>query len=184
MARFKFGKTSVSRGLMFLLLASLTVSGCGSSLRSSVDAGNDKNMRLKDYFNWTPVLKGDQAFPSAGHGGISVKSYINPIAKTHLDKFENPYPLPQGSELAKAVISNKSTASRDAGRVYFMRKERAGFDPANGDWSYALATKVNGSLAIDPSVKPREALCVSCHGKFSDFDYVKTIDIYKKQKAM
>ncbi len=182
--RFKCEKKFISRGILFLVFAGVTLAGCGSNLSSKVDANNEENIRLKDYFNWTPVLKGDKAFPSAGHGGITVKSYINPIAKNHLDNSENPFPLPEGSELAKAVISAEGTSSKDATRVYFMRKEKAGFDSANGDWSYALATRVNGALVVDPSVKPREALCVSCHSKFAEFDYVKTIDIYKKQKPM
>lgn len=182
--RFKFGKACISAGFVLLLVVGITASGCGSNLRSKVGGMNDENISFKEYYNWTPVLKGDTAFPSAGHGGITVKSYINPIAKAHIDTSENLFPLPEGSELAKAVISAEGESSKGASRVYFMKKEKAGFDPSHGDWSYALATKVNGTLNMDPSVKPREALCISCHAKFAEFDYVKTIDIYRRQKAM
>ena len=129
----RFSGMNVFKSLIGLFSVSILAAGCGSSPTSKVEVSNEES--LKEFATWTPVLNGDKAFKSAGHGGILVKSYLNPIAKTHLDKMEATYPLPEGSELAKAVVSSEGTASKDASRVYFMKKEKAGFDSANGDWS-------------------------------------------------
>jgi hypothetical protein len=62
-----------------------------------------------------------------------------------------------------------------------MQKEADGFDPANNNWSYAVANRVSGALVYDGNINPREELCVSCHSKFSAFDYVQTVDIFLRQ---
>jgi hypothetical protein len=138
---------------------------------------------LSTFSSWTPVLPGDAAFKSEGHGGIWVRSYLDPTTVAHVEGNENPYPLPQSSLLAKAVVSGPDTQAAQATRVYFMRKERPGFDPAGGDWSYGVATRVNGQLILDPNVTPTFGVCVSCHVKFKAFDNVKTVDTYRKSRA-
>ncbi len=178
----------------FMLLA--LVVGCGSSqdddMKMKKNTTEDASAKpamgfpeplLSEYLTWTPVLNGDQAFKSAGHGGIVVRSYLNPTAMKHLAGATSPYPLAEGSILAKAVVKDMDTPASDASRVYFMRKEADGFDSANNNWSYAVANRVNGSLMYDSNINPREELCVSCHAKFSAFDYVQTVDFYLRQTA-
>lgn len=138
---------------------------------------------LTSFLDWVPVLEGDVAFESEGHGGILVRSYLSPSTAEHARKASNPYPLPEGSLLAKAVVSSAGTPASKASRVYFMRKEAPGFDPENGDWSYALAKRTANGLAFDPGVSPKEDLCVSCHVNFSRFDNVKTVDSFLKGKV-
>jgi hypothetical protein len=133
---------------------------------------------LSTYWNWTPVLPEDSPFESDGHGGILVHSYLNPKAKESADR-ESPFPLLQGSMLAKAVVDNAETKPQLAKRVYFMKKMDDTFDPKNGNWAYAVANRKNGKLVFDANVKLKEQLCVSCHVKFKDFDNVKTVQIYK-----
>jgi len=182
---------TLSRSFLMLVLV-----GCGTSNDDAADskkmAMEDANARpamafpdtlLTEFLSWTPVLSGDQAFSSAGHGGIMVRSYLNPLAKAHVTSSANPYPLAQGSILAKAVVKNKDTPASEASRVYFMQKEADGFDPAHNNWSYAVANRVGGALVYDGNINPREELCVSCHAKFSAFDYVQTVDFYLKQTA-
>ena len=136
---------------------------------------------LTDFLAWQPVLKGDQAFTSKGHGGILVRTYLNPVAAEHAMKNDNPFPMPAGTILAKAVVAGKSTPATAATRVYFMKKEAKGFDAANGDWSYGLANLKNGKLIYDSSIKPTQDFCVACHTKFAAYDYVQTVDFFKKQ---
>lgn len=179
----------ISRSLLLALVVS-----CGSSKdddnkmkKSSMEDASAKPsegfpaQQLTEYVNWTPVLNGDQAFKSAGHGGIIVRSYLNPTATQHLASTSNPYPLAEGSILAKAVVRSMDTPASEASRVYFMKKEADGFDPAHNNWSYAVANRVNGTLVYDSNINPREELCVSCHAKFSAFDYVQTVDFYQRQ---
>lgn len=182
---------TLSRSFLMLVLI-----GCGSSNDDAADskkmAMEDANVKpvkgfpnalLTEFSSWTPVLPGDQAFSSAGHGGIMVRSYLNPVAKAHIMTSTNPYPLAEGSILAKAVVKNKDTPAAEASRVYFMQKEADGFDPAHNNWSYAVANRVAGALVYDGNINPREELCVSCHAKFSAFDYVQTVDFYLRQTA-
>ena len=136
----------------FLMLALI---GCGTSNNDSGDskkmAMQDANAKpasgfpaalLTDFSSWTPVLAGDQAFTSAGHGGIMVRAYLNPVAKDHVMSSANPYPMAQGSILAKAVVKNKDAPASEASRVYFMQKEADGFDPAHNNWSYAVPCEI------------------------------------------
>jgi hypothetical protein len=182
---------TLSRSFLLLVLV-----GCGAADDKSADskkmAMEDASARptagfpealLTEFSSWTPVLAGDQAFSSAGHGGITVRSYLNPVATAHVTGSTNPYPLAEGSILAKAVVRNKDTPASMASRVYFMQKEAEGFDPANNNWSYAVANRVSGALVYDGNINPREELCVSCHAKFSAFDYVQTVDIFLRQTA-
>jgi|GEM_PF-4102423 len=139
---------------------------------------------IKEFLTWKPVLAGDVAFASRGHGGILVRSYLNPVASDAAAKPSDPYPLAVGSILAKAVVSNASAPASSASRVYFMRKEAAGFDPRNGDWSYGLAQRAaGGQLEIDPDVSPKQDYCVSCHTKVARFDYVQTVDYFRRQST-
>jgi hypothetical protein len=163
-------------------LAVLAVMGCGKFENTSqMTAQGDFDEAIAKYSQWTPVLKGDVAFPSRGHGGITVKGYINPVGQKFIDQNENPYPLAIGTVIAKAVVKTAETPSTKASRVYFMRKENPGFDAANGDWSYGIANRVGDVLVADKSVDARDKACISCHVKFRGYDFVKTVDFYKKQ---
>lgn len=137
---------------------------------------------LTSFLQWVPVLEGDVAFESRGHGGILVRSYLSPSTAEYARKAMDPYPVPVGSQLAKAVVPTESTPASEATRVYFMRKEAPGFDPENGDWSYAVAKRTSRGLAFDPGVGPKEELCVSCHAKFARFDHVMTVDFFRMAK--
>jgi hypothetical protein len=145
---------------------------------------NTESGVLTGFLKWTPVLPGDKAFVSQGHGGITVHSYLNPLAAKHVLKSvadgTPTYPMPQGSRLAKAVVPDAATPASKASRVYFMRKEAPGFDPQNGDWSYALANRRGSKLVFDPSVPPKAEGCISCHVKFKQFDNVMTVEFFKK----
>jgi len=173
----------------FLAVGSVVVLtwACGSkddnkaSRDSSFDAGTFPSALLQEFSTWTPTLEGDQTFKSTGHGGITVRSYLNEVAKNHVAAASDPYPMAIGSTLAKAVVSSADAVVGTASTIYFMKKEAAGFDTENGDWSYAVAKRVNGVLGYDTSVGPKQELCVSCHTKFSEYDYVQTIEFYKRQ---
>jgi hypothetical protein len=134
---------------------------------------------LKDYLKWTPVLPNDAAFQSDGHGKIWVRSYLNSEAKTSADR-DKPFPMLEGSYLAKAVVSGKDQPSTAATRVYFMKKMPSGFDKISGDWAYAVANLKDGTLAFDASIEPKEELCVTCHAKYLQSDFVKTVEFYRK----
>jgi hypothetical protein len=136
---------------------------------------------LSDFKGWTPVLKNDVSFSSPGHGGATVKSYLNEKARTSADS-TTPFPVLVGSVLAKAVLPNASASSSSATRVYFMRKMPAGFDSKNNDWAYSFANLENGSLKFSTGLNA-QASCIGCHSQQKNFDYVKTVDIYLKQSV-
>jgi hypothetical protein len=156
-----------------------------SSSDASTMTLNDEDFSnaLREFSSWQPILQGDQAFASKGHGGILVKGYLNSVAKTHLDMNATTYPLPVGSVFAKAVVAEVGTPAQQASRVYFMRKEAAGFDSENGDWSYGLAKRQGDRLVLDTTLDRRASMCVSCHVNFSQFDNVKTAEFYRQQRV-
>ena len=171
---------AINASLVFGLLA-----GCSaeSMNKGSSAVPLDLTEVFNEYYNWTPVLKGDVAFTSAGHGGVLVRSYLGPKTKAHLDSSSNPYPLPEGALLTKAVVQDANAPGAEAGTLYIMRKETPGFDPENGDWSYYLAKRKDGKLELDPAVGVREKVCVSCHIKFKQFDNVQTVDFFLNQRV-
>lgn len=149
----------------------------------SDDAVGYSDKLLTDFLSYTPVIEGDVAFVSKGHGGALVRSFLNPEAANHLRTQSSPYPLVEGSVFAKAVVADAATPASQANTVYFMRKEKAGFDPEHGDWSYAIAKRVDGKLKFDPNLSQKAEVCISCHVKFKDFDYVQTSDFFLKQST-
>ncbi|MFY7929124.1 MAG: cytochrome P460 family protein [Oligoflexus sp.] len=187
---YQWSQRAVSSVLLGALMMSCGSKDDGAAMPSPAPEGSSMDMvtagmfpvaLLEEYRTWTPVLAGDQAFKSAGHGGIFVRTYLNGVAVDHVAASDSPYPMAVGSVLAKAVVDSASQSSESARRVYFMRKESPGFDAANNDWSYAVANRVNSKLVFDTRVRPTEPQCVSCHAKFAAYDYVQTVDFYKRQ---
>ena len=115
--------------LPLLSLASLSCSAEGEDTQSQpvIEVPGEPeifpDLLLESYTGWTPILAGDQTFASQRHGGVQVKVYLNDVAKSHIDSNRSPFPLIEGSILAKAVVN---VASGVHTRVYFMKKEKPG----------------------------------------------------------
>lgn len=133
---------------------------------------------LNSFFNLTPVLAGGKAFASEGHGGGLVKSFLNDVAKTAAES--GAQTMPEGALFAKAVVTSESQNPATASRVYFMKKQKSGYDPDNSNWAYFVANPVNGKLVLS-TLDPISKSCVSCHKLQKEHDYVRTILIYKTQ---
>ena len=136
---------------------------------------------LTTYMKWTPVLNGDVAFPSSGHSGQTTRVFFNDVALPHF-KDEKSLPFAAGSYLAKAVVKDADTQAASASRVYFMLKKDPGFDSSNADWSYAVANIENGTLEFESS-QGKLSSCFGCHKAEATWDYVRTVDYFRKQSA-
>ena len=136
---------------------------------------------LTNFLDWTPVLANDVAFPSSGHSGQIVRVFFNETAKPYFTG-EKALPFAPGSLVAKAVVQSLETPAKDATKVYFMLKKEPGFDSENNDWSYTSTLPADGALAIDAN-SGKNPSCSGCHSAEKEFDYVRTIDFYKKQSA-
>jgi hypothetical protein len=134
---------------------------------------------LINFLEWNPVLEGDMTFASTGHSGQTVRVYFNETAKNYFDD-DTASAFDEGSYVAKAVVSSLDTQAEDASRVYFMLKKPEGFDPDNNDWSYAVANRKDGSWVYNEEQGSLEN-CYSCHSNESEWDYVKTVDFYRRQ---
>ena len=134
---------------------------------------------LTSYMNWSPVLNGDVAFPSSGHSGQTTRVFFNDVAAPHF-KDEKPLPFAPGAYIAKAVVTDANTPATSATRVYFMLKKQAGFDSDNADWSYAVANVKNGALEFDAE-KGKISGCIGCHKSEAVWDYIRTVDYFRKQ---
>jgi hypothetical protein len=99
--------------------------------------------------------------PSPQHGGIYVRTYLDQAADVAYKS--KSYPFPDGAVAAK---EGHTGATGPIERVYMMKKIK-GYDPANGDWFYAM-------MAPDgaPRLKGKVSLCISCHSGAKGKDYV------------
>ena len=132
---------------------------------------------LKDFLSWESVTDGEKPFISNGHGGILVRSYFNAPAGP-VYKGKQDIPFLEGSILAKAVIPDEETPSKEATRVYFMRKMDANYDPNNNNWAYAYADRqANGSYKFSEQGKLEG--CYTCHSAHKEYDYAFTVKIYQ-----
>jgi hypothetical protein len=167
--------------LLFAFSYSTLACGSKSSKNSDPILEDFPSSLLTSFLDWTPVLANDIAFPSTGHSGQIVRVFFNETAEPYF-KGEKALPFAPGSLVAKAVVDSLETPATDAKKVYFMLKKESGFDSENNDWSYSFALPDDGVLAID-SDSGKNPSCSGCHSAEKEFDYVRTIDFYKKQSA-
>ena len=137
---------------------------------------------LKEFLTWNPVTEGDRAFPSEGHQGQTVRVYFNQLARPAYETQDiDSISFAPGSLIAKAVVEDSSTPATRARRVYFMRKMNPGYDPANNDWAYAFADR-NGDKYTYNSRQGKVGLCITCHVAESKFDFVRTVEVFRKDR--
>ncbi len=162
---------------IYLILVSCGKSSSDSdSPAASVDFPDSL---ISEFSGWSPVLNGDLAFASLGHGGQTVRVYFNAIARPYFTG-EKTLPFAVDSIVAKAVLNGTSNATKDVAKIYFMKKKAEGFDSKNADWSYAEATGSVGNLSFSKQNGALSA-CYSCHADEKAWDYVRTVEYYRKQ---
>jgi hypothetical protein len=91
----------------------------------------------------------------------------------------DPVVLPVGSIVTKHVVAANGTPLADATRVYFMRKEPPGYDPANNDWSWAVANRSGQTWSY--SLQGRSAICNNCHIAEVRWDFARSVQIFRTQ---
>jgi len=134
---------------------------------------------LADFQTWTPVLPDNRTFQSAGHGGVTVRAYFNERSEA-VYRNQAPFPFPEGSIIAKAVVPSAAVPTSQATRVYFMRKMGAGYDEVNSNWAYGFANRVNGRTVFDPMQGALQG-CISCHRAERANDYARTVQIFRQE---
>lgn len=168
----------------FWLTIAFLSGGCGDNKSEggeSAPTTDFPDSLLTAFLGWTPVLNGDVAFSSSGHSGQTVRVFFNDTAAPHF-KGEKDLPFATGSYIAKAVVSSSDTAASAATRVYYMLKKESGYDSDNANWAYATANVRNGKLAFDAS-QGKLSGCYGCHKAEASFDYIRTVDYFRKQAA-
>jgi hypothetical protein len=113
------------------------------------------------YANWTRYSKG--AYQSATHGGRFVQNYANAVAKNY-GRFEKAGEMPPGAYLAKDSFTVAAIGTVAAGPLFIMRKMGAGWNPASGDWKYAMVMP-NGAFFGETRGKNADNMkfCAECH---------------------
>ena len=92
---------------------------------------------------------------SIEHGGVSIRVLVNEIgAAAYL---ANANPMPVGSVVVKEEFFGPDCDDAELARWRVMRKEEAGFDPADGDWAWQW-------VEPDRSVRFNDkSTCIGCH---------------------
>lgn len=119
-----------------------------------------------DYINWTRY----NAVPyrSSSHGNTFVNNYANETAAAY-GKFEDAGSLPAGSIVAKDSFVVTKGGAIVTGGLFLMEKMAPGFDPANGDWRYAMVGPDGVVKGVGPASGADEvSFCAACHNRAAD----------------
>ncbi|MBL8922461.1 MAG: hypothetical protein JNJ54_26660 [Myxococcaceae bacterium] len=127
---------------------------------------------------WRQVLPTTWA-GTGGHSGQRVRGMFNAVAAPTYDSMTEPVQFAVGSVIAKAVVAGDATPLDQATRYYFMRKEPAGWDPANNDWSWAVANRSGATWSY--STMGRSGLCSGCHQADARWDFARTVQVFRTQ---
>jgi hypothetical protein len=128
--------------------------------------------------SWRSVLP--SSYPSTGgHSGQRVRTLFNPVAEPTYAGTADPVTFAVGSIITKHVVASDSTPLVDATRVYFMRKEPAGYDPAGNDWSWAVANRAGATFTF--SQQGKSSLCTGCHSADARWDFARTVQVFRTQ---
>jgi len=122
---------------------------------------------------------------SASHGGRLVVTFVAPKsaadayrvnAKLVRDKQSQGFKLfPAGTVIVKeSFVKDGKGGPGQRGPVFFMRKEKAGYDPEGGNWRYAF-TQPDFTLIAEGKTGD-VAFCRSCHLAVKARDFVYAVD--------
>ncbi len=171
--------------------------GCGAGGPSLSDGG-PTTAALPDggALSWTPGQFSVDLIPQAqawrqvlpttyagtqGHAGQRVRVLFNAVAAPTYDAKVDPVQFAVGSVIAKAVVASDAEPLDQATRYYFMRKEPAGWDAASGDWSWAVANRSGTSWSF--STMGRSSLCSGCHQQDARWDFARSVEVFRTQRA-
>jgi hypothetical protein len=127
---------------------------------------------------WQAALPTSYA-ATGGHAGQRVRVFFNGVAEPVYRSTMDPVTLPVGSIITKHVVAADNTPLADATRVYFMRKEPAGYDMANNDWSWAVANRSGTTWSF--ALQGRATGCSGCHSADRRWDFARSVQIFRTQ---
>jgi len=100
------------------------------------------------------------------HAGTSIAVYVNKIGRGTMlaPKLKQ---FPEGSVIVKQKIGNHFEGSKPV--LYtIMRKRERGFNPAVGDWEFAVV----GANGTELQARGKLGSCQNCHQGKSDSDFI------------
>jgi hypothetical protein len=122
---------------------------------------------------------------SASHGGRLVVTFVTPKSAADVyrvnaklvreNKTGGFKRFPVGTVIAKeSFLKDDKGGPGQRGPVFFMRKEKAGYDKEGGDWRYAF-TQPDFALIAEGNAGD-VAFCRSCHLAVKNRDFVYAVD--------
>lgn len=154
-------------------LVLISLSMAASALAVNADSTSDRcadeaGLTIEGWKNWTAITP--TPVISKGHGNKWVKIYVDETAKETYESAGAPYP--ECSKIVKPLF--KASEGKLIVKLTAMVKMAPGYDPANGDWWYALydgpgtELKKQGKLYND---------CIACHKQAAETDYLFSEDV-------
>jgi len=113
----------------------------------------------KAYPKWERFSK--VAYQSSTHGGRFVQNYAN---SNSYGRYEKAGRMKAGTYLAKDSFTVTREGKIGVGPLFVMRKMEAGWNPASGDWKYAMVMP-NGAFFGETKGKnaANMTFCIECH---------------------
>lgn len=162
-------KSQLAAVLIFMAACAFSANADGTSERCVEEA----DLTIGGWENWTAITS--SPVKSQGHGNQWVKIYVNELARETYKNADAPYR--ECSKIVKPLFS--SSDGKSIAKLTAMVKMAPGYDPANGDWWYALydgpgtELKKQGKLYTD---------CIACHKQAAKTDYLFSEDVLEEAK--
>lgn len=80
---------------------------------------------------------------------------------------KKPYPYPVGTIFVKESYKGEGGQMGDMTSLTVMIKRAEGYDPANGDWEYLMA-----SPSFEVINQGKMEMCIGCHSVAADTDFI------------
>ena len=161
-----------ARALGPLAAVSLLVIGIlAGFLEASLAQGRDPvaEAAFREYKTWKQVSTAP--IMSEAHNDTWVVTWVN--AKAEAGATAGRFPLPEGAIVVKESFQNANQKPGARGPVYVMEKRARGYDPAGGDWHWAVV-EADGKVSMSGTGRREHEtfLCADCHAKAKVNDYL------------
>lgn len=145
---------------------------CLSPIFANGQAEGTTTDMFSDYMSWTKVnretITGDATgvLGPAHEGAKGFREiYVNDLGKP-VYFGEMAYPFPVGTIIVKESYNEDNGMKGILKNLTVMVKKTSGYDPANGDWEYIMA-----SPTFDVMDQGKIGMCIGCHSAEKDKDF-------------
>ena len=124
--------------------------------------------------NWNKwALFSKAPYQASTHGDRYVVNFANPIAAKVYGQYDRLRKMPAGGTIAKPSFIISADGKARPGPLFIMEKMTQGWNPATGDWRYAMIMPGGKTFGVTRGVNAAGVkFCQDCHVGAKDNDHL------------